>query len=104
MIDPTKPVRLKTMIRDLKTGNVYIPLSRAYQPGEIPFRLLTDANAYQDESTAEVVVPTQSTVTQIAPPLELSSSQIPSTKLEPAQPRATRIAKVQPETSEPKTE
>jgi hypothetical protein len=104
MIDPTKPVHLKTMIRDIKTGNVYIPLNRAYQPGEIPFRLLTDANAYQDESTAEVVVPTQSTVTQIAPPLELSSSQIPSTKLEPAQPRTTRIAKVQPEASELKTE
>jgi hypothetical protein len=104
MIDPTKPVHLKTMVRDLKTGNVYIPLNRAYQPGEIPFRLLTDANAYQDEDTAEVVAPTQSTVTQIAPPLELSSSQIPNAKLEPGQTR-TRTLKAQPtEPTEPKTE
>lgn len=89
MIDPTKPVFLKHMIRDAKTGNAYIPLNRPYEPGEIPFRLLTDANAYQDETpVVEVKVVQQQSRREIAPPLELSSSQMTTTKIEPQTPKA----------------
>lgn len=86
MIDPTKPFYLKTMIRDTKTGNAYIPLSRPYQPGEVPFRLLTDANAYQDE--VPVVETPVETKREIAPPLELSASQTTRTELKPVLPKA----------------
>ena len=88
MIDPTKPVFLKHMVRDTKTGNAYIPLSRPYEPGEVPFRLLTDANAYQDEAPVVEVPVVQQSKREIAPPLELSSSQTTTTKLEPQTPKA----------------
>lgn len=83
MIDFSRPVYLRKMVIDKKTGNTYIPLKdRPYLPGELPERLLTAENCYQDE-VPEEVEPVVTTKT-IEPPPALSSSNVTTTKLEAA--------------------
>lgn len=49
MIDPTRPVYLKQMVVDGKTGNTFPALNKPYQPGTLPVKFLTDEYCTQDE-------------------------------------------------------